>query len=78
MSKLLFSSVEELLQTLRNTVVHDALFQDERMRYYAQEPYEILNDVLDKMVGEATSEDSDCETIDELVEKYDGHLWARP
>lgn len=65
-----------LLQMLRNTVVHDALYQDERMRYYAQEAYEILNDALDKMVGEVTSEDPDCENIDQLVEKYDGQPWG--
>ena len=65
-----------LLQMLRNTVVHDALYQDERMRYYAQEAYEILDDALDKMVGEVTSDDPDCQTIDQLIEKYDGQPWA--
>ncbi len=65
-----------LLQMLRNTIVHDALYQDERMRYYAQEAHEILDDALDKMVGEVISEDPDCKTIDQLVEKYDGQPWA--
>ena len=65
------------LQMLRNTVVHDALYQDERMRYYAREAYEILDDALDKMVGEVTREDPDCRTIDQLIEKYDGQPWAR-
>lgn len=65
-----------LLQMLRNTVVHDALYQDERMRYYAQEAYEILDDALGKMVGEVTREDPDCKTIDELTDKYDGQPWA--
>lgn len=64
------------LQMLRNNVVHDALYQDERMAYYAQEAYEILDDALDKMVGEVILEDPDCETIDELIEKYDGQPWA--
>ncbi|MBA2713345.1 MAG: hypothetical protein H0U55_07305 [Rubrobacteraceae bacterium] len=65
-----------LLQVLRNTVVHDALYQDERMHYYAQEAYELLDDALGKMVGEVTSEDPDCNTIDQLVEKYDGQPWV--
>jgi hypothetical protein len=64
------------LQMLRNDVVHAALYQDERMVYYAREAYEILDDALDKMVGEALIEDPDCENIDQLIEKYDGQPWA--
>ena len=66
------------LQMLRNDVVHEALYQDERMRYYAQEALEILDDALDKMVGEVTLEDPDCENIDQLIDKYDGQPWVGP
>lgn len=64
------------LQMLRNDVVHAALYQDERMVYYAREAHEILEDALDKMVGEVTLEDPDCGTIEQLIEKYDVQPWA--
>jgi hypothetical protein len=47
------------------------VYQDDRMAYYAQEANEILDDILGKMVGEVTSTDPDCQTIDELIAKYD-------
>lgn len=66
------------LQMLRNTVVHDhdALYQDERMVYQAREAHEIFDDALDKMVGEVLREDSECENIDWLIQKYDDQPWA--
>jgi hypothetical protein len=55
----------------------EALFQDNRMTYYAQEAYDILDDALEKMVGEMISTDPDCRTIEQLIEKHDTQLWTQ-
>jgi hypothetical protein len=47
------------------------------MTYYAQEAYDILDDALEKMVGEMISTDPDCRTIDQLLEKHDTQPWTQ-
>jgi hypothetical protein len=55
----------------------EALYRDNRMTYYAQEAYDILDDALEKMVGEMISTDPDCRTIDQLLEKHDTQPWTQ-
>ena len=63
------------LTQIRNDVVHEALYQDERMAFYAQEAQEILDDALDKMTGDVVSADPRCKTIDDLIVRYDAQPW---
>ncbi len=37
----------------------------------------ILDDALEKMVGEVTSPDPGCRTINELIKKYDTQPWEK-
>lgn len=64
------------LTQIRNDVVHEALYQDERMAFYAQEAQEILDDALDKMTGDVVPTDPECKTIDDLIVRYDAQPWT--
>jgi hypothetical protein len=46
------------------------------MTYCAQEAYGILDNPLEKMVGEMVCTDANCRTIDQLIEKHDTQPWA--
>lgn len=64
------------LAEMRNDVVHEALYQDGRMAFYAEEAREILDDALDKMVGEVVHTNPECEDIDDLIGRYDTQPWV--
>lgn len=64
------------LVEMRNDVVHEALYQDERIAFYAEEAREILDDALDKMVGDVVRTNPECEDIDDLIARYDTQPWV--
>jgi hypothetical protein len=64
-----------LLHTLRNRMFHEAVYDDERLPYLADEIGEVADGVLSKVVEEATSENPECTTVAELADEFGRQPW---
>jgi hypothetical protein len=65
-----------LLYTLRNAMFHEAVYEDERLPYLADEIGDVADGVLPKVVDEATSPTPECTTIKQLIERVGQQPWG--
>ncbi len=65
-----------LLYDLRNDMFHEAVYEDERLPYLADEISDVADGVLPKVVEEATSPAPECTTIKQLIERFGQQPWG--
>jgi hypothetical protein len=64
-----------LLYALRNKMFHEAVYDEDRLPYLANEIADVADGVLPKVVEEATSSSPECTTIEQLIERFGRQPW---
>ena len=64
------------LDVLRNAKFYEAVYEDERLPYLADEIGDVADGVLPKVVEEATSPAPECTTIKQLIERFGQQPWG--